>query len=529
MASSEPARIETISPTLATVSLTPTLAPTPTPTPTTFLPEPTATPSLEPGRWYWSFDPDSGDILAANRAGEVTIIGTLDEEIAYNARIYPLDRDRALLFTVLPGSLGVYLLDPVGMQVIEMPGSYPYNYDFALVSLDVIGSFENTAVFTYTMFESWGGDRSGSVPRSGPAFLVELSNLTARLVEEQIYNDSFSDSRYLIYPSPDQQYLRYFAGPTTNLMIRELELRTGLMRTIATTKYTPYRNLVSSDGELWNLGSVAKLVNTANQQLSLSDPNVTIFPLDGGRDALKVPLSCQSPCALQLIQPFEGGQSVIYQLPWSNEGVRNRFLVNQLLPDQSLLFTAARLSQLSKPPEGAAGFPALLPDDEPVFRLTPDGQARLIGIDTESEFSTSLKVPISRDNRYILMKSVDQSSYFFYDAMEDRNLFTIPRDPALEYIEMKIRFTESGILFNFLASTPAQEYIYLLGFYSFESDAAVLWDDPSGVFYECTEIIDEDSAVCWVQRPDLDYDLVRYTPGNNASSPLVEGVWNLEY
>src|SRR6185436_7428774 len=103
---------------------------------------------------------------------------------------------------------------------------------------------------------------------------------------------------------------------------------------------------------------------------------------------------------IKVITPFGNDAELTYDLPWTIQSGVSYGEINQWLPDQSLLFAGEPYVSLSSTPGAVETYPDLAEEDSPLFRLTPDGQARLVGIREGN---------VSDNGRYMLLRSTDQA------------------------------------------------------------------------------------------------------------------------
>ena len=504
--------------TTATDTLSPTLAATATPSPT---------PIPIPPIWQWVYDPESTDILAVNLSGETRVIGTLDLEAARNYLAIPIQDELALLLVASDVTLRAYLLSIESLQPIRMPDSFPYNGVISPTSLAGMGIYEQYIVFTYATRESVGGHGGNDMPRNGPAFYVDTANLTARLIDSAVMYDAWTDTRRWFHLSNDGQFLRYLNGDPSDMKVRQVDLLTGETRTIASTTKSPFSIYGSPSGDLWSLRYSGLIVDLDGNRADFNDTGLRFKPLEGGK-GISMPVECSAPCTLQVMTPFGSDPVLNYSLPWSISGGAYFPLLSQLLPDESLLFVGNSDSLVGNPTGTLEMYPGLLADDEPVFRLSPDGEARLVGAYRQYDFNSSGRMPISEDGRYILLKAQDQSEFFVYDVLADKALFSLPFEPGLEYFYSTLQFHEKGILLHLSAATLDDQYQYYYSLYLFDGGRAVAWEDTAGVFLSCPDLYNDGSLACWVYT-ESGSDLVRYDPVSGTQTTLLESVWVLEY
>lgn len=512
------------------LQLTETIAPDPaitipnTPSPTV---APSSTPTPPPAEtgWHWMFDPLQNNIISVNLSGEQRNIAPLDPDDAYHGKAIPLDDSSAVLF-IAGESLQAFLLSLDGIQQIDLPPVFPYIPDKAFPTLAVTAISDKFVVFTYSTLDS---ERVGTreYPPRGPIFLIDLSSLSTRLVEEDVFFDSFTDQRLWFFASTDGRYLRYLSGDTEEVRLREMDLQSGTDRTITTTTRSPYSISASPDGELWYLRFSDMILDLSGNQMSFSDPDRVFRSFVDGK-GVGIPMDCAAPCQLEVFAPFGNEPSFTYTLPWSIEAVTYYRLISRLLPGGDLLFVGAYPASFITPPTALASYSFLLDDDNPVFRLSPGGEADLVGIYRRLEFESAFAMPLSEDRRFLLLKSTDQAHYIIYDADLDRALFEMPIEPGLDYFYSLVEFFEQGILVHFIASTPEKQYTDFFHLYRFDTAELISWEDPEGTTLACPNLMNDGNLACWVQRPDLDYDFVRFNPTTGEKFSLVESVWLLE-
>ena len=490
---------------VATLTLEPTLTPTPVP------PSP---------RWYWSVDDlDTTKVIAVNQFGETRELGVLDNADDLHTAVVSLDHERAILFLDNNDTLRAYLLAPDGMQKIALPSEpFYFNTEFAQTSRAIIAVHENSVVFSYV---TKGG--SNLMPDTGPILLMDLTTLTTKLIDETVNRDAFGSNRHWFHTSPDGRYLRYQNGDREKMDIRELDMVTGEARTLFTTSGSPFNIRTSPQGDLWFLRTDGVILDLNGNQTDFTDETLTVRPLKDGH-AIVLPLDCVDDCELKVITPFGSDSELTYAFPWAIQSAGTYGEVNQLTPDQSLLFVGEAYLFLENTPAAVEAYPDLLDEDRPLFRLTPDGQARLVGIYAGG---------ISDDGRYILLRASDQSSFFIYDAVSDRPLFDIPIDTELEdYFVLSARFYDTGILVNLSPSVPGgqNEYRFFYHAYVYETSASIGWEDVNAEINSCPDLLDDGTLVCWFYRTDsTNFDLVRYNPAAGTKTILLENVWLIDF
>lgn len=497
----------------------------------TFTPEPTIIPTPVPPtpRWYWGVDSDTIKVIAANQLGDRKEIGELSQADYLNASATSLDDERALLFLDNDDTLRVYLLTPDGMQKIKLPSEPVYfNIELSQFSRVVVAVHDDYAVFTYA---TRGADQSQTVGAvdTGPIFLVDLKSLTAALIDNEVSLDPYDANRAWFHTSQDGRYLRYLNGnaDAEKIEIRELDLATGAARTINTNQGPPTRVHASPEGDLWYPDSANLVLDLNGNQMDFADEAQMFTPLKDGK-GLVYDWDCVDNCELNLITPFGDDAALTYNLPWTIEGSTSYVSVRQVLPDQSLLFAGMSYSALSNPPAIVETYPELTRLDIPLFRLTPDGQARLVGIYEEGIFTSN----VSPNGQFIVTRSTDHTSFFIYDAVADRPLFDIPINPDLEDALVTIKFFDNGILADSSASEPGTKhsiYHHFYYLYDFKTSTVVNWEDVNAEINICPDLLEDGTLVCWFYRTDgNNFDLVRFDPASGEKTVLMENVWLID-
>ncbi|MDP1547113.1 MAG: hypothetical protein Q8L87_13950 [Anaerolineales bacterium] len=481
----------------------------------------TATPVPSSPHWYWAVDLDAAKLVAVNQFGERREIGALDPSENENTSYLSIDDERALLFMDSNNDLRLYLLTPDAMQKIALPSDpFYFNTESWQSSRAIIAAYEDHVLFSYVTDGS-----SHILPDRGPIFLVDLTALTAKLIDESVTRGSYSDSRAWVHASPDGRYLRYLNGDRAKMDIRELDMVTGEARTLFTTTGSSYFIYASPQGDMWYLYYANLIQDLDGNQKDLTDESLTFRPLRDGK-GIVYPLDCVDDCEIKLISPFGNEAELTYHFPWTIEFGTFYRDVGQWLPDQSLLLAGKPYAGLSDTPAIVETYPDLAGDDIPLFRLTPDGQARLVGIYTRN---------VSDDGRYMLLRSADQTSFFVYDAVADRPLFDMPVDPGLEeFLPPTVKFLDTGILVNLTASVSGDKDAYrsFYSVYSHKTFAAQTWEDVNLEYSDsCPDLLEDGSVVCWLYRTDADYnfDLVRYDPATGTKTTLLENVWLIDF
>lgn len=215
----------------------------------TVIPEPTTAPTPVPAspHWYWAVDLDTAQVIAVNQFGDRHELGALDPADNLSTASISLDDERALLFLDRNDKLRVSLLTPDGMQQIELPAD-PYYFDTELSQPGraVIAVHDDQVVISYVTESS-----TNSMPDTGPILLVNLTSLTAKLIDESVSRDPYSDNRRWFRASGDGRYVRYLNGDQEKTDLRELDLVTGAVRTTYTTTGSSFSIHASPQADLW--------------------------------------------------------------------------------------------------------------------------------------------------------------------------------------------------------------------------------------------------------------------------------------
>jgi hypothetical protein len=488
----------------------------------TFIPEPTSTPTPVPpsARWYWAVDDsDTAKVIAVNQFGERRELGALEQSDDLHTAVVSLDSERALLFLDNDDTLRVYLLTPDDMQKIKLPGEpFYFNTEFTQTSRAIIAVHEDHVVFSYV---TEGG--TNLMPDTGPILLIDLTALTTKVIDETVNRDPFNNNRYWFHSSQDGRYLRYQNGDRKKMDIRELDMVTGAARTLFTTSGSPFSIRTSPQGDLWYLREEKKILDLNGNQADFTDDAQVAQPLKDGNVAI-YPRECADDCEIKVFAPFGNTTELNYKFPWVIESASIYNNLNQVLPDQSLLVAGRPSAFLSKAPAAVADYPDLLGEDSPLFRLTPDGQARLVGIYIGNA---------SEDGRYILLRSSDQTKFFIYDVIADRPLFDIPIDTELEdYMVMSVRFFDTGILVNLSPVVPGgqNEYRFFYHAYVYETSTSIAWEDVNAEINSCPDLLEDGTLVCWFYRADsTNFDLMRFDPATGKKTALLENAWLIDF
>jgi len=455
-----------------------------------------------------------------NQFGEKRELGALEEFDDLHTTAISLDHERALLFLDADNALSVYLLTPDGMQKIAFPSEpFYFNTESWQPSRAVIATHGENVLFSYATEVG-----SNLMPDTGPILLLDLTTLTAKLIDKTVSRGTYSNNRYWFHTSPDGRYLRYLNGDRQKMQVRELDMVTGEARTLFTTTGSSFYIRTSPQGDLWYLVADNKIVDLNGNQTVFTDESQAVRPLKDGKVAV-YPHDCVDTCEIKVLTPFGNAEELTYHFPWTIEFDSIYNSLDQVLPDQSLLVAGRPYAFLSKSPAIVTDYLNLLGEDSPLFRLTPDGQARLVGIYTGNT---------SDDGRYTLLKASDQTSFFVYDVVADRLLFDIPIDTNLENDLVTARFFDTGILVNLSPSVPGEKgvYRYFYHAYVYETSASIGWENVNAGIGTCTDLLNDGTLVCWFYQTDptsINYDLIRFDPVTGAKTPLLKNAWLIDF
>ena len=492
--------------------------------------EPTLPPAAESpsAHWYWAANAENL-VFAVDQDGEVREIGNLPVyQKEFDA--FPVDAERAVLFTDEGAQLHAHMLTLDGIQPIELP-YLPVTDDFARFSWSVPAVYGKYLVLAYTTIPGSAGD-AGTQADSGPLVLIDLETLTGEIVDEHVnkdaYTDAFREIRSWAHLSEDGRYLRYLNGDKNSMSLRELDLSTGTAHTIY-TGVRPQKTssiLGSLPGDLWIFRNDQTLVNIHGDQTQVPVETAAYQPLRDGK-AMTYSYECEDRCEIKVISPFNDMEELKFTIPWSTAVTLHNPLMNILTEDQSLVFTAEPLNRFVNAPSIVNDYPSFPQSDSPVFRLTLDGKARLIGFYAGETSSDT--VPASTDGRYLFLKSVDESSYFVYDTREDRSIADIPIDPTMEsYFGGATHFRENGFIIKITASTPDGTYRDSYLTYSLQTEETFHWESDTEVFDYFQDILPDGTIICELADMDTSANqLIRYDPRTHKSKTLLENAWGL--
>jgi WD40 repeat protein len=472
--------------------------------------EPIATSTTVPPsplRWYWGLDDITYKLFAVNQLGKEREIGSLELSDTLQINGFSLDAERVLFFTYDQNILHAYLLGLDDMQPIKLPDGFSLDSD-NWSTLRVVGAYGDFAMLSYVT-------RLGSNLESeaGPVLLVNLKSLTAEQIDEYGNVWSLIDPRLYFHASTNGRYVRYVNGDKPKADIREVDLASGEVRTIHTMA-EPYNSISASpQGDLWFLRASKIILDIdGNQKHFTEEDSFTFRPFEGKKGVI-FPRDCNDNCELRVVSPFGSDAELKYTLPWAIEAAGYYELLSQFMPDQSLIFIGDSYSQLATTPAIVKDTPNLRDDDEPVFRLSPDGRSRIVGIYRSIEFAYD-KIPISPDGRYFLLKSLDQTSFFIYDAVADSPLFSMPAYPDLDYLNAQVRFSDGGIMVHVNGTAADGAYKNFFHAYSYDLAKAVSWDAGGAQYADCEDILPDSSLICWTGAEPQHINLIRYDPAS---------------
>ena len=491
----------------------------------TLTPEPTLTPTPEPppAHWYWALENGTNKLYAIDQDGEKREIGTLPSAEAENIpQGFQLDAERVLFFTA-DDQLHAYLLTLNGMQPIELPADVSWGPDATLYRSVIAGRLDEHILFSYP---TQAGVMKGFYPESGTMLLIDLQSLTAKVIDDAAYFDvssyGFSDPRYWFHASTDQRYVRYMNGSADRAKqdLREVDLLNGEVRTVYTTNSSPYYAYASPQGDLWYMGKSEVVLDLGGNQKDFSNESQTFFPLADGKGIVASP-DCTGTCELKVVTPFGTAPDLTFSLPWSIREIHYPDMT-QLMPDQDLIFTGAPANALSDTPSIVDQYPNWDFIDNPVFRLSPNGQSRLIGF--YGSDTSDYGFPISPDGRHYFLTSPQSDSFFIYDAVEDSSLTEMPRSADLNYYFDTVRFSPTGIMISWRTQTEGIEKQFFHA-YSHVSGTSFTWEDESREVYACVDQLEDASLICWTYT-DLDKppSLLRYDPATKEMILLMENI-----
>jgi hypothetical protein len=506
------------------ISVTPGTGETPLPSPTISA---SPVPSQEP-LWTWVSDTASGNILAVNQDGEKRVAGKLTPDDFDNSHFETIDAERAFLFLTQGTRLRVFVVSLSDMRELHLPGEpvqIDANYSrdhMSVVAVSPPGKSADAAVFVYPVENEWAG--SNVHPYVGPLVWVDLNTLRAERVES---NASFevSNPRPWFHASADGRSLRYSAGDETTTLIRELDMQSAAARTIYTTRGSAYNLTTNPQGDLWR-AMRAKVLVTLDGQTQAFDDAASLPRIMADGLTVVFPRSCNGDCALKVTRPFGADPGLAYKFPWPLEDGVGANGATYLLPDQSLIVVGAAASSFARTYPAVAQYPDLPKGDSPLFRLSPGGEARLIGSYDNNEID--YRRPISGDGRYLLLKKPDQSAYFLYDAFTDSDLAVFPLKTGVTRPMLGFRFQPAGVLVKFTyrkAGAGGEQDEWFYNSYSYAQGTAQIEKDPQPDIIACLSVLSDGSLECWVFGAGGDTsNLARFEPASGRLVTLAENV-----
>lgn len=410
------------------------------------------------------------------------------------------------------------------IQDVSLPAMFAYDEYMFLTSLQMVGTSDNFGYFIFTTESSYETS-SSSYPEKGPLYQIDLNSLNFKLIDSNVYQSPYVDSRYYFFKSENGQKLRYFKAQDSALLINELDFLSGAVRTIAQSSGSPDIVNVSEFGDSFYLPRSDLYIRSDGTSKSFTNSQSDVRLIKSG-EIIFIPSNCLGPCEIEVIEPLSGVVVEAYTLPWSTQAFSR--LGTQLLPDGSLLWIGASKLSLITSPSTSNNFPELENDASPVFRLSVDGNYQLIGVRKLYDLEFSNQYPISRDGRFILLKSPSSSAYFIYDAYENKEVVSMPEYDNWIYDYGSTYFYPEGILIQFKASTSEKEYTQFFSLVHYDSSETFYWEDPDENILFCPDVFQDGSISCWIQNQDLNYDLVRFRPTTQNIIYLIENVFALE-
>ncbi len=507
-------------------------APTQAPTmqaPTT-QPQPTLAPTAQPPApsWYWVKDENAQTLIAVNQYGERQEWDMPPNDDPINLIGFPLNNGHMLMLN--SGSpLRAYLLTPQeGVQAIQLPAGLNYQPDISQPSLQLAAANDRFLAFGYTD-ESSVGTPSGNTAERGPLLLVDLSTRTARLLDTRVHRSMYSSSnepQAWAHLSADGRFVRYLQGDTQNLNLRELDLVSGDVRTVyAVARHTTSHALRSVQGDLWRFTRDDVVIDLNGNQMTFASDTRTFRPLRDGA-ALEFTYDCADNCEITLLSPFSGRSEQTYVLPWHTYGTFFDPLLFIPAADQNLIFTGRDINTYPVSPAILQSNPDITTADAPVFRLDPNGGARLVGLYIP-KFSYD-SASVSADGRYMLLGAVNHQSFYFYDTMQDSLIAEMPAQPELDYFWSVTTFLSHGRIAHFTASTPNNDYVDFHLIHSDYSGAAYVYENKQPG--SCFDLLEDDTLVCTVYPDPQNYtvNLVLYQLTTGSTRILMENIIPLQ-
>ena len=514
----------TIAPTLAATQA-PVASPTSAPTATL---EPTATPQLEPG-WHWAIHPETGQIVAVNQFGETRSVGEPHPEFLTSALTFRLDPDRAIVLVDDGSVVQAYALTVDALEPVALPADLPYNNITKAARLQVVGFYGDYAAFWYETFSGSGGDNGTIDPAYGPLLVVNLAARTGELVDPNVNVVSFDDPRAWVRRSHDGRYLRYLAGTHEASRIRELDLATGLARSVhdLTGKVDPFVRS-SRDGSVWLIEKEGVLLDISTGLLTPQDTETLKLNPLGPDLLLSERRDCVQPCPLQLRTAEGQVLDGIYQPPWGVVGPLSLLLPGRL-DDGAVIIATRMLDDAVDDPAAAGQYPALDPLDRAIFRLSPDGSSELLGLLPDGGIIAGSALPFADDGRAVLL-APDRLSLRLLDLAANRLLDEIPIEPDLRNITYVAQFFDTGILVEYDGDSFDDRLHRSVSSYRSIDGTLNGLSEQEPSFTTCNDLLADGSVLCWYY-PDWNEQtaqLVRYEPDWSTYAVVLDGFAFLE-
>lgn len=486
--------------------------------------EPTSTPLPEKTRWHWVFSPNTSEIQVVNQVGEVRSIGTMDLIDVYDYRLLQFNEQQALFFTLLNGKPVIKMFGLENVQDVSLPAGFVFDQYMFTSSIQMVGSSDNYGYFVFATEASYGTS-GGSYPEKGPLYQVDLNSSSMKLIDSNVYQSRLDDPRYYFFQSEDGENLRYFKMQDSALLINEVELSSGAIRTITQTTGSPDIVSASEFGDSFFLPRSELYIESEGRSKSFSNSQSLVRLLISG-EVILLPSNCLGPCEVEVSEPISGVIMGTFTVPWSTSSYSR--LGTRLLPDGSLLWVGAPKRFLLEPPATSDDFPELSDEDRPVFRISSDGNYQLIGVRPLYDLWYSNRYPVSSGGRYLLLKSYSASEYFIYDSIENKKVLYFPQYENWIYEFGSVNFYPEGIFVQFFVSSITEDYSQFLSFLNFNSGEFIFWEESEANILFCPDFFEDGTIACWVQRENLNSDLVRFKPGSENSKILIEDVYVLE-
>jgi hypothetical protein len=304
-------------------------------------------------------------------------------------------------------------------------------------------------------------------------------------------------------------------------------MQSGQASTVLTSSGSPYGAAASPAGDLWYLSKTGTIQDLAHNQKEIA-AEISFFRPISAEQGIILPNQCTDECPMQVISPFEDSTVKSYTLPWSIQTQTYYRQYLHLLPDDDLIVVGQKAADFASPPSLMQAYPTLTNIEQPTIRLSPDGKARLLGIFPAAEFSGVGSSPLSQDERYLVLKAIDGASFFVYDLQNDRSLFNMPLDPALNYFYATVNYFDQGILLHVTAALADETYQDFYSLYHNDTADTVNWSDKNAQMYGCSDMYADHTLACWFTLPDDSYAFSRFDPVSGSKVLLAEHLMLLE-